>query len=186
MIYSVKSGGSVAVAHGPSRVEEWFEPTTPLKILPNLKPSIALAFRKRHIKGFIVPGGCNIYVGLQQKELFGVLGFSNPEYGNFDLFMKADTTPSELEYSTDLLLYVMRTKEVKSILEKKFCREIKTAYSLAFSRHDQINRYRKHGKQVKKLAIEGGGYNLGYIFELGTVPSLKAAKALWMQNHKIK
>lgn len=185
MIYSVKSGGGVAVARGPSRIDEWFESTTPLKVLPNLKPSIALEFRKRYLKGFIVPGACNLYIGLQQKELFGVLGFSNPDYGNFDIFMKADTTPPQLEYSTDLLLYVLRTKEVKAILENKFCREINTAYSLAFSQHDVINRYRKHGKLIKKSPVEGG-FNLGYIFDLGTVPSIKAAKALWMQNHKIK
>lgn len=186
MIYSVISGSGVTVARGPSRVDEWFESTKPLKILPHLKPSIALEFRKRYIKGFVVPGSCNLYIGLQQNELFGVLGFSNPDYGNFDIFMKADTTPSELQFSTDLLLYVLRTKEVKAILENKFCRTVETAYSMAFSQHDVINRYRKHGRLVKKVAIEGGGYNLGYIFNLGTVPSLKAAKALWMQNHKIK
>ena len=172
------------VAQGTSSVEEWFEPTQPLKLLPNLKPAIALAFRKKHIRGFIVPGGCNIYIGLQQKNLFGVLGFSNPEYGNFDVFLKADTTPSQFSFSTDLLLFVLRTREVQEILEKKFCRKIETAYSMVFSQHDVINRYRKHGKLIKKIKVEGG-FNLGYIFNLGNVPSVKSAKALWMQNHKI-
>ena len=173
------------VAHGTSSVIEWFDPTQPLKILPNLKSSITLDFRKKYIRGFIVPGSCNLYIGLQQKNLFGVLGFANPEFGNFDVFMKADTTPSEFQYSTDLLLFVLRTKEVKELLERKFCRKVETAYSMVFSQHDVINRYRKHGELVKKIKLDGG-YNLGYIFRLGTIPSLKAAKSLWMQNHKIK
>lgn len=191
MIYNVKCGFSVTgqigndPAHGPSRIKEWFESTKPLKILPFLNSKIALDFRKRHLKGFIVPGACNLYVGLQHQEnLIGVIGFKNPDYGDYDIIMKADTTPPELLYSTDLLLYVMRTKEVKAILEKRFCRTIETAYSFAFSQHDVINRYRKHGKMVKKLPVQGG-FNLGYIFEIGSVPSLKAARSLWMQNHKV-
>jgi hypothetical protein len=117
-------------------------------------------------------------------NLIGVLGFSNPEYGNFDVFLKADTTPSDWQYSTDLLLYALRTVEMRTILESKFNRSIGTAYSMCFSQHHEINRYRKHAKLVKKEAVKGG-FNLGYMFDLGTIPSLKAAKSLWMQNHKM-
>ena len=55
-----KCGESVMVACSTTCGEGWFEPTAPLKIIPNLKPEIANAFRRRHGKGFIRPGSCNI------------------------------------------------------------------------------------------------------------------------------
>lgn len=145
-----------------------------------------MKFRRENIKGFIRPGGCNYYIGLQHCDfLIGVLGFSNPDFGKFHIMLKADTTPAEYEYSTDLLLYVLRTKQVQQLLEKRFNRTVSNAYSMCFSQHDQINRYRKHGEQVKKVATKGG-FNLGYLFELGNIPTIKAAKSLWMQKHDIK
>ena len=116
--------------------------------------------------------------------LIGVLGFSNPEYGTYSLFLKADTTPSVCEYSTDLLLYVLRTKEVKNYLEAKFNREIKNVYSMCFSAYDTISRYRKHGELVTKKPMKNG-FNLGYLFEMGTIPSIKEAKAQFFQKHKL-
>ena len=67
--------------------------------------------------------------------------------------LKADTTPQSLKFSTDLLLYILRTKEVKKLLENRFNREMKTVYSMCFSKHQQINRYRKHGKLITKKPI---------------------------------
>jgi len=178
-------GFSVKVAHPASSREDWFNSKNPLKLIPKLPSDMAMKFRKDCIKGFIKPGACNLYIGLSHSDyLFGVLGFSNPDYGNYDVILKADTTPSEWEYSTDLLLYVLRTTDVKNILSDKFGRDVKTAYSKCFSQHEQINRYRKHGELIKKDKVNGG-YDLGYLFQLGTVPSLKAAKSLWMQKHKI-
>jgi len=113
-----------------------------------------MKFRKQHVRGFIIPGSCNHYIGVASGNLlFGVLGFANPSYGNYDIFMKADTTPSEFKGSTELLLYVLRTREVKEALERKFCREINTIYSMVFTVHHQITRYRKHGELVNKIPI---------------------------------
>lgn len=179
-------GYSVTVARFTSSKEDWFNSKHPLKLLPNLPAPIANEFRKRFVKGFIKPGSCNYYLGLEHNNnLIGVLGFSNPEHCNFDVVLKADTTPSDWQYSTDLLLFVLRSKQTKEALEKKFNREINTAYSMCFSQHHEINRYRKHGELIKKVEVKGG-FNLGYIFKLGGIPSLKSAKALWMQNHKIQ
>lgn len=188
--YSI-SGYSVTVAPYASSIKDWFDSKQPLELLPDLNSKIAQDFRRRFIKGFVNITPCNLYVGVSNKFIFGVLGFVSPSgwmnsnAGDFDIQLRADTTPSECKYSVDLLLYVLRTKEVQRVLENKFCRKIETAYSMCFSQHHEINRYRKHAKLVKKIPI-GNGYNLGYIFKLGTVPSVKAAKALWMQNHKIK
>lgn len=176
------SGESVTVAYSITNAEGWFDSTASLKIVKNLKPELANQFRRRYVKGFIRPGRCNYYVGaLYGKTLFGVLGFANADRVNYDLFLKADTTNSSLERSTDLLLFLLRTKEMKQTLEDKFCREIKTVYSMCFSPHDQINRYRKHADLVKKEK-SGIGYNLGYKFELGTIPTIKAAKAEFIQR----
>ena len=90
--------------------------------------------------------------------MIGVIGFSNPDYGNYDIFLKADTTPSAYEFSTDLLFFILRTKEVQKALEKKFNRTIETAYSMCFSQHNAINRYRKHGSLSLKI-----GRTLGLI-----------------------
>ena len=178
------SGFSVTAACCTSSTKDWFDSRHPLKLLPYLPPKTANDFRKRHIKGFVTIGGCNFYIGLHHKKLIGVLGFSNPDYGKYDIILKADTTPSELEYSTDLLLYALRTKEVKRLLEIKFNRKINTAYSMCFSQHKQINRYRKHAKKIQEKE-KVGGYDLGYLFELGTIPSMKAAKSEFCQKHKI-
>ena len=55
---------------------------------------------------------------------------------------------------------------------------------MAFSKYKQINRYRKHGKKVAEKPKQGG-FDIGYIFELGTIPTLKAAKALFIKKHKL-
>ncbi|MFZ4546812.1 MAG: hypothetical protein ACOYN4_05230 [Bacteroidales bacterium] len=153
-------------------------------MIAGLNPELANQFRRENVKGFIHIGGCNYYIGLIHCDfLIGVLGFSNPDHGNFSVFLKADTTPSEWENSTDLLLYVLRTKQVKSALELKFHRTVETAYSMCFSQHNQINRYRKHAELVKKVPIKEGGYKLGYLFNLGNISTLKEAKSMWMQKH---
>jgi hypothetical protein len=180
-----KCGIGVTVAQHASSMQDWFDPKMPLYLLPELPAKIANDFRKKHIKGFVMPQGCNYYLGLHQKLLIGVLGFSVADFGTYDLLLKADTTPQAYGRSTDLLLYVLRTIEVKKLLEQKFNRKINTVYSMCFSQHKQINRYRKHAKKVQEIK-KSGGYNLGYLFELGTIPSIKSAKSQWMQKYNIK
>lgn len=180
---------SVTVARLTTSQKEWFNSTSSLKILNSFPSNKAMEFRKRHIKGFIVPGSCNHYIGVSSGNLlFGILGFSNPTYGNYDLLLKADTTPSEYNGATELLLYILRTREVKRLLENKFCREINTIYSMCFSSHQVISRYRKHGELVTKIPIEinnqNEGCNLGYIFQTGSIVSLKEAKARFIQKWK--
>ena len=177
-------GFSVKVARYTSSIKDWFDSRRPLKLLPYLPSKIANNFRRLHIKGFVTIQGCNFYIGILHNDLLiGVLGFSNPDYGGYDIFLKADTTPPNYDKSTDLLLYVLRSKEVKELLEIKFNRKINTAYSMCFSQHKQINRYRKHANKIQEKEKKGG-YDLGYLFKLGTIPSLKAAKTQWMQKHK--
>jgi len=222
-----------------------------------IKSELAMKFRKRFVKGFISPGSCNLYLGATIGNLlFGVMGFSNPDYGKYDLIIKADTTPSEFEKSTDLLLFALRSREVKLLLEKKFCREISNVYSMCFSSHPSIQRYKKHGELINKKVVKENktsadektkraansfiarglkngsiikqpcevcgskeyveahhkdyskkeevnwlctkhhnerdaidetcykiiGYDLGYIFQLGSIPSLKEAKAQFIQK----
>ena len=177
-----KSGSSVMVAWDASSVTEWFESTAPLKIHTNFPPDVAMRFRRIFVKGFINPGSCNIYIGVSINNiLFGVMGFCNPDFGNYDLLLKADTTPSCWDKSTDLLLFVLRTKEVQKALQEKFNRDINSVYSLCFSSHESIQRYKKHGKCIQKKHVDGG-YNLGYIFEMGSIVSLKEAKAQFIQK----
>lgn len=252
-----KGGYSVTVACDASSIKEWFDPTLPLKVFP-IPSDLAMKFRKQHLKGFINAGSNNIYIGtFIGNMMFGVLGFSNPDYGDYDLLMKADTTPSEWHKSTDLLLFILRTKEVQNILEKKFCRKISNVYSLCFSKNNSISRYRKHGKKInekiirenikndnktlrdkarntvnnymkagkinkpnicescgKQKTIEAHhsdynqplkinwlcikchdiadgkdkttysilGYNIGYLFQLGSIPTVKEAKAQFIQK----
>jgi len=140
-------GFSVTEASVASSDEEWFNSTQPLKILPFFPPSEAMKFRKLHAKGWIKPGACNLYIGASVGDkLFGVLGFANPKYGNYDILLKADTSPSAYRYSTELLLYVLLSLEVKEIIFRKFNREINTAYSMCFSKNQTISRYRKFGE----------------------------------------
>lgn len=175
------SGFSVTVACDTSSIKEWFDPTSPLKLL-QIKPELANKFRKMHLKGFIKPGSNNLYIGaFTGSLLFGVLGFSNPTYGDYDILMKADTTPSDFEKSTDLLLFCLRTVECKKILENKFSRRIETIYSMAFSKNETIQRYKKHAELKTKKSTDGG-YDLGYIFKAGTIISLKEAKAQFIQK----
>lgn len=149
----IKSGSSVTVAWDTSSIQEWFNPTIPLNI-KIINPELANKFRKHYIKGFIKPASNNLYIGcFIGRLLFGVLGFSNPTYGDYDILMKADTTPSDWLKSTDLLLFTLRSKEVKTILENKFCREINTIYSMCFSEHPSIQRYKKHATLIQKKVI---------------------------------
>ena len=176
-----KRGFSVKVAWDASSVQEWFDSTRPLKLAP-INSELAMKFRKRFVKGFIIPGGNNLYIGAFIGDLlFGVLGFSNPEFGDYDLLKKADTTPAAWDKSTDLLLFCLRTKQCQEILEKKFNRKITTIYSKCFTKNESIGRYKKHAKIQKKVIVEGG-FNLGYLFETGTIPTLKEAKAQFIQK----
>jgi hypothetical protein len=163
----------------------WYDKEKPVQIIRNLDRDVANSFRRQHVKGFVIPGGCNYYIGaIHNDYLFGVLGFVKPDIGDYDIFLKADTTPTSFEYSIDLLLYILRTRETKDALEKKFNREINTAYSFCFSRYETINRYRRHGELITKKKIDGG-YNLGYLFRLGTIASLKEAKSTWIQKNRL-
>ena len=153
------SGFSVKVAWDASSIQEWFDSTSPLKLI-QISPELGMKFRKRFIKGFLIPGQSQIYIALVQNNLMiGCLAFNS--YGAFasipknesDIYMLADTTPSEWDKSTDLLLFAMRTKECKELLENKFNREIKTIYTKAFSLNPTIQRYKKHGKLTYKKII---------------------------------
>jgi len=182
-----KQGGySVTVAWDTSSIQEWFDPTIPLKMVV-INSELANRFRKRFVKGFIIPGGNNLYIGACTGNLlFGVLGFSVPDYCSYDLLMKADTTPSDFKKSTDLLLFMLRTNECSCILERKFNRKIDGVYSMCFSSSQSIGRYRKHGDLItKKEILSDGqivGYNLGYLFKMNTIVSLKEAKAQFIQK----
>jgi hypothetical protein len=177
------SGISVTVARFASSKEDWFDSKLPLKILPQYPPEKANQFRRQNIKGFIRPGSCNFYIALHHNNrIIGVLGFSIPDWGSYDLLLKADTTPQKYINSIDLLLYVLKTNTVKKILEDKFNREIKTVYSMVFTKNRVVSRYRKHAKKIQEKKIEGG-YNLGYLFEMGTFNTLKQVKSLFIQKH---
>jgi len=183
-----KCGFSVTVAHPAPSGKEWFDSTLPLKIFPDFPHDKAMNLRKQWIKGFIRPGGCNYYIGVGiGNKIFGILGFVRPEYGDYDILLKADTTPSQYEDSTDLILYILRTKEIKKLLEEYFSRELNNCYTKVFSEYPSISRYRKHAKAITKKEIKNNdeiiGYEIGYLFQLGSIPSLKAAKSQWMQKH---
>jgi hypothetical protein len=176
------SGYSVTVARDTSSVKEWFNSTQPLKLFPDFPSKKAMEFRKKHIKGFIYPGRCNYYIGMGSGNLlFGMLGFKNPDFGEYDLLLKADTTPSEWKNSVELLLYILKSNEVKECLSDKFNREINNCYSKCFSSYDVISRYRKFGELINKTKVVGG-YDLGYLFQLGTW-SLKEAKCRYIQRY---
>lgn len=177
-------GINVTVACRASSSEEWFDPTLPLRIFPYYPSNEAMKFRKKYVRGFITPGACNFYIGVANgNKIFGILGFKKPDYGNYDLLLKADTTNGN-EGSIDLLLFALRTKETKETLDVKFSRDIKSVISKCFSLHESIGRYRKHGKLIRKEIIDGSGFDLTYEFQTGEIPSLKAAKALWLQKRK--
>jgi len=150
----IKSGYGVTVASDASSVKEWFNSTLPLKLFPNFPSKSAMEFRKKHVRGWITPGACNFYIAVGSGDLiFGVLGFSNPTYGNYDILLKADTTPSDWTYSTELLLYALKSKEVQLLLCEKFNRQINTAYSMCFSVNQSISRYRKFAELIVKKEI---------------------------------
>jgi len=184
----MQCGIDVTAAYSATSGTEWFDSTLPLKLFECFPHKNAMVIRKRWIRGFIKPGGCNYYLAIANgNKIFGILGFSIPDYGDYDLLLKADTTPSSYTNSTDLLLYALRSKQVKESLEKNFNRDINNCYTMVFSQHKNISRYRKHAKQIRRIDIrqdgEIVGYNIGYLFELGTIPSLKSAKAQWMQKN---
>ena len=67
------------------------------------------------------------------------------------------------------------------MLENRFCRKIETIYTMAFSKHESISRYRKHGSLENKKKVEGG-FDLGYTFKAGSIISLKEAKQQFIQK----
>jgi hypothetical protein len=147
-------GYSVTVARDASSIKEWFNSTSPLKIYPYFPPKQAMKFRKEHLRGWLVPGACNYYIGVGTgNNLFGVLGFLNATYANYDILLKADTTPPQWQYSTELLLYVLKSKEVQQLLSDKFNRHISTAYSKCFSANPVISRYRKFADLISKEEV---------------------------------
>jgi hypothetical protein len=163
--------------------EKWINKESKIELVI-LDSKTAMNFRKRYVKGWIKPGACNFYIGmLVDAKLKGVLGFQNPDFGLYDIVMKADTTSPNDNYSTDLLLYLLRTKETKKLLEQKFCRQINTIYSTCFSVHNDISRYRKHGTLAKKTKTDGG-FNISYLFQIGNISTIKEAKSLFFQKHK--
>ncbi len=179
-------GVSVTVARCTTSTEDWFDSKSPLKLFPGLPGKIAMEFRKQHVKGFVTPGACNYYIGVCiGNKLFGVMGFKNPAYGNLELLLKADTAISKYKGAIDLLLYMLRTKEIQRLLEKRFSRKIQSVVSVCFSKNYVISRYRKHAELIKKTEGQQG-YNLAYQFNLGTISTLKEAKSTWMQKNGYK
>lgn len=163
--------------------KEWISKDSKIKVAI-ISSEIANNYRKQFVKGWIIPGSCNLYIGMiVDNVLCGVLGFQNPEMGNYDLLMKADTTDSNNKYSIDLLLYLLRTKDVQNIIEKKFNRKINTIYSMCFSPHSDISRYRKHGNLIKKIPSKDG-FNISYLFKCGDFKSIKSAISEFFQKHK--
>lgn len=162
--------------------KDWINRNSRIELI-ELDSKTANKFRKENIKGFVNIGGCNIYIGMIIDNILqGVLGFKNSETGHHDIFMKADTTKSQDKYSTELLLYLMRTKEIKKILERKFNRNIRNIYTICHSKHKDISRYRKHG-ELKKSDETKRGFNVAYLFNTGELTK-KAAIAQFFQKHK--
>lgn len=162
---------------------DWINKNSKIEVIA-IDSKTAMNFRKLNVKAWIKPGACNLYLGMIiDNVLRGVLGFQNPDFGNYGIVMKADTTNSNNKYSIDLLLYLLRSNEVKKIIEQKFNRNIESVYSTCFSIHNEISRYRKHGNLTKKTQTEGG-FNISYTFNLGEFSSIKEAKSIFFQKHK--
>lgn len=184
----MKSGIGVTEAQPVTNGMDWFDSKMPLKLHFDYPHKESMRFRKKYLRGFLLPGSCNYYIAASSEHrLWGLLGFANPEYGNYDLLLKADTTTGEYA-SNDLLLYLLRTCIVKEKLENYFNRNIENAYSMCFSHAPEINRYRRHGKKIKaeKILVDKNiiGYNVGYLFNLGTIKTIKEARSLWLQKWK--
>lgn len=164
-------------------IENWINKDSKIQLIV-IDSKTAMDFRRLNVKGWVKTGSCNLYLGMIVDNILrGVLGFQNQDFGNYGMLMKADTTNSNDKYSIDLLLYLMRTKECKHFLERKFNRTIDTVYSMCFSSHQDISRYRKHGNLFKKIPTDGG-FNISYEFITASIPSVKSAKAEFFQKHK--
>lgn len=185
-------GYSVTVARFVSNREEWFDSTLPLQLVFNLPTKIAMNFRKQNLKGFLHPGRCNYYIGATiDGQLFGILGFAiNVYIGRdkelcYDLLLKADTVNKKYKHSMDLLLYLLRTKPIKANLGDRFCRDIDKILIVTFTPYPDNNRYRKHAQLLKRVKM-GNGYKLYYVITLGVIPTVKEARALFMDCCKRK
>lgn len=183
------SGNGVTVAYSDTLREERFDSSLPLQLIFGLPGKVAMNFRRKNLKGFLMPGRCNYNIGATiGGELFGVLGFCTDFTGlmilngtDCDLFLKADIVDNNHKILFGLLIYLLKTKEVKEQLERKFCRYINKVMVRTFSPHLINNRYRKHGNVIRKTK-EGNIYKIDYEIAIGTIPTIKSAKALFIDN----
>ena len=177
-----KCGLNLTVEYPVSSREDWFDSRRPLQLV-TLKSSTAMKFRKMFLRGFLRPGSCNLYIGLlNDKKLIGVYGFQNPDYGTYDLIMKADTSVPVPKLPV-LLLMILKTQKMKVMLERKFNRDINSILTKIFSKYPQSNRYRKTAKLVTKKEVEGG-YDLSYLITTGKYKTVKQAVSEWRQKYE--
>jgi len=111
-----------------------------------------------------------------------VFGFSAPDYGDYDLIMKADTA-IPIPKLPSLMLMILQTEKMKVLLEQKFNRDIDIILTKIFSRYPQSNRYRKSGKIVRKEEVEGG-FDLSYEITTGKYKTVKQVYSMWRQKYE--
>ena len=112
--------------------------------------------------------------------ILGAFGFNYSKDKDYSLWLLSDfCTNNEVPRLAKLMLYVIRSKEVKSALERKLNDRIKNGYTKVYTNLPVSMKYRgafhKVGRQDKCLV---------YDFDFGSVPSLKAAVMEYLQSKK--
>lgn len=153
---------------------------TPIKI-SEVKPTFFSQLQRKYVKKvtkFSQPKIC--YIVTSGDIVLGAFGFDYPKGEEYSLFLLSDfCTNNDVRLLSKFILFIIRTKEAKRMIERKLVERVDRAYTKVYTTRPVSMKYRgafnKVGKDDKSLI---------YDCEFGSIASINDAKREYMKRIK--
>lgn len=150
------------------------------EIRPTYFSDIQAKFVKK-VSKFKQPRLC--YVVTADKYLIGAFGFDYSKDDKYSLFLLSDfCTNNDIRLLSKLILFIIKTKEVKKIIERKITEKMKNGYTKVYTTMPVSMKYRGAFKKVKTQDRK----SLQYEFNFGDINSIKDAVREYIKRRKSK
>lgn len=147
-----------------------------------VKPTFFSILQNRFVKKvskFTQPRIC--YIVTADKYILGAFGFDYSKDSNYSLFLLSDfCTNNNIRLLSKFILFIIRTKEVKKLVERKLVEKVNNGYTKVYTARPVSMKYRGAFKKVK---LHNKKY-LVYEFTFGDIESIKDAVMEYIKRRK--
>lgn len=149
------------------------------EVTPTIFSMLQHSFVKKVVK-FQTPRMC--YVIRDGETVLGAFGFDYPKDRTYSLFLLSDfCTNNDVRLLSKFVLFVIKTKEVKRMIERKMIERVENCYTRVYTTRPVSMKYRGAFNKVKHIESERF---LTYDFTFGEGGTIKEAITEYLKRKK--